>query len=126
MDTATKKIKQLTNDINRCPVRDVLNHVADKWSITIIHILGEYETLRFNEISYIVNGISQKMLTVTLKKLLQDGIITRKQYPVMPPKVEYSLTELGKNLLPILSQLVEWATVNLPKIKENQEKYNKK
>lgn len=106
-----------------CPVRDVLDRIGDKWSILVISILGECGTLRFNEINAYIGTISQKMLTVTLKTLEADGLISRKIYPQVPPRVEYTLTELGESLLPAMSGLVHWATENMAAIKVSREQY---
>ncbi|MBE9466323.1 winged helix-turn-helix transcriptional regulator [Dyadobacter subterraneus] len=107
-----------------CPVRNVLDRVGDKWSILVITILGEAGTLRFNELNAIIGTISQKMLTVTLKTLEADGLISRKIYPQVPPRVEYTLTPLGESLLPAMSLLVDWALENMPAIKASREKYS--
>ena len=106
-----------------CPVRNVLDRIGDKWSILVIGILGESRTLRFNEINAIIGTISQKMLTVTLKTLEADGLVSRKIYPQVPPRVEYTLTELGKSLLPAMSGLVDWALENMPAVKASRERY---
>jgi len=110
--------------IDDCPVRNVLDRVGDKWSILVITILGENGTLRFNELNAVIGTISQKMLTVTLKTLEADGLISRKIYPQVPPRVEYSLTPLGESLLPAMSSLVEWALLNMPVIKASREEYS--
>ena len=99
-----------------CPVRNVLDRIGDKWSILIISILGECGTLRFNEINNKIGNISQKMLTVTLKTLEADGLVSRKIYPVIPPKVEYTLTPLGESLLPAIHTLTTWAVENMPAV----------
>ena len=109
--------------IDDCPVRSVLDRIGDKWSILVITILGKNGTLRFNEINAIIGTISQKMLAVTLKTLEADGLISRKIYPQVPPRVEYTLTELGKSLLPAMSGLVEWALENMPAVKASRERY---
>ena len=112
---------ELTGD---CPVRNVLDRIGDKWSILVIGILGESGTLRFNEINAIIGTISQKMLTVTLKTLEADGLVSRKIYPQVPPRVEYTLTELGQSLLPAMSSLVNWALENMATIKASREEYS--
>ena len=88
----------------------------------IILILGDVETLRFNEIHKHIGSISQKMLTVTLKKLEADDLIKRTIYPQIPPKVEYNLTERGKSLLPLIQNLVDWANENIIEIKHSRER----
>ncbi|ADF54768.1 MULTISPECIES: winged helix-turn-helix transcriptional regulator [Zunongwangia] len=115
----------MKNEINfseteNCPVRNILDRFGDKWSTLVILILGNYDTLRFNELQKMIGSISQKMLTVTLKKLETDGLVTRKVYAQVPPKVEYSLTDLGLSLLPKLESLVKWANENMHQITKNR------
>ena len=107
-------------DTEQCPVRNVLDRFGDKWSTLVLLILGEQDKLRFNELHRYINGISQKMLTVTLKKLEADGFIHRQVYPQVPPRVEYSLTELGHSLLPNIQNLVQWANEHLDVIQANR------
>ncbi len=114
-----KDIYSLAN----CPVRNVLNRIGDKWSILIIDLLGSYGTLRFNELNHHIGSISQKMLTVTLKTLEADGLVARKIYPQIPPKVEYTLTEMGKSILPSVAMLKEWASENMPAILKSRTAY---
>ena len=102
-----------------CPVRSVLNSVGSKWSILIIDILGNTESMRFNEINKTLGDISQKMLTSTLRSLEADGILSRKMYNEIPPRVEYALTQLGQELLPHIRNLIGWSQQNLESI--NQE-----
>lgn len=109
--------------VENCPVRNVLDRVGDKWSILVISILGETGTLRFNELNHIIGSISQKMLTVTLKSLEADGLVSRKIYPVVPPRVEYTLTEMGISLLPAMKVLINWAVEYMPAILESRERY---
>jgi DNA-binding HxlR family transcriptional regulator len=89
-------------------VRQILDRVGDKWSLLVIGLLGEGDR-RFNEIRRRVDGISQRMLAVTLRGLERDGLVTRTVYPTVPPKVEYSLTVMGRTLLSTVCELVEWA-----------------
>jgi DNA-binding HxlR family transcriptional regulator len=114
-----KDIYSLAN----CPVRNVLNRIGDKWSILIIDLLGSYGTLRFNELNHHIGSISQKMLTVTLKTLEADGLVARKIYPQIPPKVEYTLTEMGKSILPSVVMLKDWASENMPAILKSRAAY---
>lgn len=106
-----------------CPVRNVLDRIGDKWSILVITLLGEQGTMRFNEINTYIGTISQKMLTVTLKSLEADGLVSRKIYPVVPPKVEYTLTERGTSLLPAMTGLIDWAFSHMPDILESRSQY---
>jgi len=121
-----RKIKILKNDldIDNCPVRKVLDRFGDKWSLLVLLILGSYETLRFNEINKKIGAdISQKMLTVTLRNLEADGFITRKIFPEVPPRVEYSITDLGKSLVPLIDNLEKWAKSNMELIEESRKKF---
>ncbi|MGZ3872911.1 MAG: winged helix-turn-helix transcriptional regulator [Mucilaginibacter sp.] len=111
--------------VTDCPVRNVLDRVGDKWSILVISILGECGTLRFNELNQTIGNISQKMLTVTLKTLEADGLVARKMYPQIPPKVEYSLTALGESLLPAIASLTAWAQQNMPAVLASRARYKK-
>lgn len=92
-------------------VNDVISLVGDKWSVLIIVLLGGGKK-RFSAIKRSVDGISQKMLTVTLRGLERDGYVTRTVYPTIPPKVEYELTDLGRELLVPLRALGQWAITN--------------
>lgn len=120
-----KKIKSFS--INEpCPVRNVLDRFGDKWSVLILLILNDNEVLRFNELNKIIGDISQKMLTVSLRTLEADGLVSRKIYPQIPPKVEYKLTDLGKTLLPHIDALTKWSVKYMPTVMENRERYSKK
>jgi DNA-binding HxlR family transcriptional regulator len=121
-----KEYLEKNNFAGYCPVRDVLNRVGDKWSILIISVLGEFGTMRFNQINSTISGISQKMLTVTLKTLEADGLISRKIYPQVPPRVEYTLTPLGQSLLPAITTLAEWAIENMPAVLSSRESFASK
>jgi DNA-binding HxlR family transcriptional regulator len=98
-----------------CRVREVLDLVADKWSLYVVAYLGE-QPRRFTELKRGIDGISQRMLTVTLRGLERDGILTRTVYEVMPPNVSYDLTPLGRSLLTATGPLIAWSTQNLPTI----------
>ncbi|WP_067461252.1 winged helix-turn-helix transcriptional regulator [Actinomadura macra] len=98
-----------------CRAREILDRVGDKWSLQVIALLGE-RTKRFTELKREIAGISQRMLTVTLRGLERDGIVTRTVYPVMPPRVEYSLTTLGATLMDATTALVRWAEGHLDEI----------
>ena len=106
-----------------CPVRNVLDRFGDKWSILIISILGEVGKLRFNELHKTIGDVSQKMLTTTLRTLETDGLISRKVFPEIPPRVEYELTEIGKSLVPHIVSLSMWADEHMPAIKRSRKKY---
>ena len=106
---------------DKCPVRNVIDKLGDKWSVLVLMLLEEAQVLRFNEIFGYIQTISQKMLAVTLKSLEADGLVKRTVYPQIPPKVEYELTERGRSLLPHLHQLVGWANNNMDEIRKSRE-----
>ena len=109
-----------------CPIKDIMARFGDKWSIYTILTLGKQEKLRFNELKNQISGVSQRMLTVTLRSLEEDGLVSRQVYPEIPPRVEYSLTPLGQGLLLQLLQLADWAKLNLDQILDARERYGKK
>jgi DNA-binding HxlR family transcriptional regulator len=111
------------SNYEKCPVRNVLDRFGDKWSLLVIMILGEAGTLRFNQLTHTIGDISQKMLTVTLRTLEADGLVSRKIYPEIPPRVEYSLTSAGSELLPHIENLVGWAAKNMTQITEARKKF---
>ncbi|MBC7923512.1 MAG: helix-turn-helix transcriptional regulator [Ferruginibacter sp.] len=92
-----------------CPVRDILDKVGDKWSVLSILYLGWHGKMRFNALRHQIDGLSQRMLTVTLRSLEHDGYVTRTVYPEVPPRVEYELTPLGLSLLEQVLGLAQWA-----------------
>ncbi|MEO5805873.1 helix-turn-helix domain-containing protein [Devosia sp.] len=94
---------------NCSAMSDVLNRIGDKWSVMVVGMLGRMGTLRFNELKRLINGVSQRMLTLTLRNLERDGLVTRTIYPEVPPRVEYSLTELGKTLQGPIAGLWDWS-----------------
>ena len=106
-----------------CRAREVLQRVGDKWSVLVIDLLGQ-GTLRFSELHRAVDGITARMLTVTLRGLERDGIVTRTIHPVIPPRVEYALTPMGRTLLDTIGQLVTWADSHLPEIEAARAAYD--
>jgi DNA-binding HxlR family transcriptional regulator len=98
-----------------CEVRQILDRIADKWSLLVISLLEE-RTMRFNELRREIDGISQRMLTVTLRQLERDGLVCRTVYPVVPPRVEYCLSPLGATLLGTIQALVVWTEKHQPEI----------
>ncbi|MFF7887730.1 winged helix-turn-helix transcriptional regulator [Streptomyces sp. NPDC020794] len=94
-----------------CPIREVLDRVGDKWSTLIVIRLGQ-RTRRFNELHREIDGISQRMLTLTLRALERDGLVTRTVYPTVPPRVDYELTDIGRTLLTPITALHEWAVAH--------------
>jgi len=110
-----------------CPVRELLDRIADKWTTLIIGILGRGEgAVRFGELRRSVTGISQKMLTQTLRDLERDGLVTRTLYPEIPPRVEYSLTPLGRTLDEPLSALARWAERHMPEVRSAQVDFDRR
>lgn len=107
----------------KCPVRNVLNRVGDKWSMLVLFTLESTPTIRFKELQRNIPDISQKMLTTTLKTLEADGLIIRKAYPEIPPRVEYELTSRGKSLLPLIDNLLSWASTNIDGIMQSRETF---
>ena len=94
---------------------DILNRIGDKWSVMIVGYLGR-KTMRFNELRHTIGGISQRMLTLTLRGLERDGLVRRTVTPVIPPRVDYELTPLGRSLLEPVRGLGDWAQANLAAI----------
>lgn len=99
-----------------CPVRNVLSRVGDKWSMLILFTLESHPTIRFKELQRNIPDISQKILTATLKTLEADGLVKREIFPEVPPRVEYSLTAKGLSLLPLIDNLLTWASDNMEDI----------
>ena len=90
-----------------CAIRDLLDRLGDKWSLLVVELLGE-GTRRFTELRREIDGISQRMLTLTLRRLERDGLVRRTVHPVVPPRVDYDLTPLGETLLDAVAPLVTW------------------
>jgi DNA-binding HxlR family transcriptional regulator len=106
-----------------CRAREVLQRVGDKWSVLAIDLLGQ-GTMRFGELHRAIDGITARMLTVTLRGLERDGIVTRTIHPVIPPRVEYALTPMGRTLLDTIGQLVTWTDSHLPEIEAARTAYD--
>jgi DNA-binding HxlR family transcriptional regulator len=104
-------------------VSEVLSRIGDKWTVLVVEILG-CGPARFNELRRKIGGISQKMLTTTLRQLERDGMLTRTVYPTIPPRVDYELTELGRELLVPVRTLGEWARANMGRINDARERYD--
>lgn len=103
--------------IEGCPLRTVMDRFGDKWSILVLQTLGEEEApIRFNDLDRGIEDISQKMLASTLRVLEGCGLISREAFLEIPPRVEYQLTDMGKSLLPLIKNLVEWSTDHLEAI----------
>lgn len=106
-----------------CPIRNVLSRIGDKWSMLVIFTLENNCCLRFKELQRCIPDISQKMLTATLKTLEADGLVLRKAFPEVPPRVEYTLTDKGKSLLPHIDGLLSWAMDNMGDIMEQRKRF---
>ena len=110
-----------------CPdcrrINEVLTRVGDRWSVLVIISLSEYGTLRFNELKRNL-GISQRMLSLTLRELVRDGLVSRTQYPTIPPRVEYTLTAMGESFREPVTALGMWALDNLADIDAAREDYD--
>ncbi len=124
-----KKIQK--NHVEGCAIRNVLDRFGDKWSMLIIYLLSDKYSLsgsgkmRFSELQKEIGTISQKMLTVSLRSLEADGLIIRKAYAEIPPRVEYRLTKLGRSLVPHMESLSKWAEENQHKILKSRSLYQK-
>lgn len=106
-----------------CPVRNVLSRIGDKWSMLVLFTLQHGGCMRFKELQRSVPDISQKMLAATLKMLEADGLVLRKAYPEVPPRVEYTLSDKGTSLLPLIDNLLNWAISNFDDIIESRRKF---
>lgn len=116
-------MNELTPDVYAaaCPSRKVLGLIGEKWVCLVVGALSAHNVLRFGELKRICEGVSQKMLTQTLRKLERDGLVIRTVYAdKLPLKVEYQLSPLGKSLIPVLQQVKSWAETNLHKINKNR------
>lgn len=107
-----------------CRAREVLDRVGDKWSLFVVHLLGA-GTKRFSELRRDIDGITPRMLTVTLRSLERDGLVRRTAHPVVPPRVDYELTPAGATLLQAVSPLVRWASDHLGHIDEARASYDR-
>lgn len=106
-------------------VASVLSRVGDKWSVFVIMMLGDGPK-RFNELKRMINGISQRMLTLTLRGLERDGLVTRTIFPTIPPRVDYELTDLGRGLSQPVEALGKWAMEHLPQIEAARTQFDQR
>lgn len=118
--------EQRNSIIEICPVRNVIARFGNKWALLVILVLSEHEKIRFNELRQFIPDISSRVLSGTLKTLETDALVCRKAYPTVPPKVEYQLTEMGRSLVPIITQLTEWAQTNLKTIVTHRNEFEEK
>ena len=128
MNLGHKKRTAMLDD-KQCPdckrINEVLSRVGDRWSVLVVISLAEYSTQRFNELKRNL-GISQRMLSLTLKELERDGLVNRTYHPTIPPKVEYNLTDMGQSFRKPVSALGYWALENLALIDTARHEYDEK
>jgi DNA-binding HxlR family transcriptional regulator len=110
---------------SQCSARKVLDRIGDKWSLHVIHLLGG-GTKRFSDLRRMIDGISQRMLTVTLRGLERDGLVVRSVYPTVPPRVDYALTPLGRTLHDTACTLIAWADEHVAEIDAAQAAYDRR
>ncbi|MEV4167855.1 helix-turn-helix domain-containing protein [Nonomuraea sp. NPDC049709] len=106
-----------------CEVRQILDRIADKWSLLVIALL-DCQSLRFTQLRREIDGVSQRMLSVTLRQLERDGLVTRTVHPVVPPRVDYALTPLGRTLHQTIKSLVTWTEEHQAEIAEARAAYD--
>ena len=117
-----RRKEQLNSIIEICPVRNVVARFGNKWALLVILVLSENEPIRYNELGRKIPDISSRVLSNTLRTLEADGLVNRRFYQEVPPRVEYSLTETGRSLVPIIIRLTEWAQSNMKTIIEHRSK----
>jgi DNA-binding HxlR family transcriptional regulator len=110
-------------DPGRCELRDVLDRVGDKWSVLVMALLAGGPR-RYSELRRAIDGISQRMLTLTLRALERDGLVTRTVTPTTPPRVDYALTDVGHSLADTVGELLRWAEHHRPYIAESRHRYD--
>lgn len=120
-----RKKEQLNSIIEICPVRNVVARFGNKWALLVILVLSENEPIRYNELGRKIPDISSRVLSNTLRTLEADGLVLRTFYQEVPPRVEYSLTDTGRSLVPIILQLTKWAQKNMKTIIEHRNKTQK-
>ncbi|WP_233559170.1 winged helix-turn-helix transcriptional regulator, partial [Micromonospora radicis] len=107
----------------KCGSRQVLDRIGDRWSVLVVLTLAD-GTRRYGELAQRIDGVSQKMLTQTLRGLERDGLVTRTVHATVPPRVDYALTDLARTLLPLLAGLESWATTHLPEVEAARTRYD--
>lgn len=118
-----KKNEEIPSIVATCPIRNVVARFGDKWSLLVLLVINEAGIVRFNELGRMIPDISTRVLSTTLKTLEADGLIDRKVYAQVPPKVEYTLTDTGRSLIPLLVQLMEWAQRNMKNVMTHRRRY---
>ena len=117
-----RRKEQLNSIIEICPVRNVVARFGNKWALLVILVISENEPIRYNELGRKIPDISSRVLSNTLRILEADGLVDRRVYQEVPPRVEYSLTETGRSLVPIILELTAWAQNNMKTIIEHRNK----
>ncbi|BBJ47265.1 helix-turn-helix domain-containing protein [Streptomyces antimycoticus] len=123
MSVTNMNVPEAIKPTDDCAVREVLDLVGDKWSVLIVVLLGR-RTHRFSELHRAIEGISQRMLTLTLRALARDGLITRTPHATVPPRVDYELTDLGRTLLGPLRALDTWANTHREEIRAARRRHD--
>ncbi len=118
-----RKKEQYNSIIEICPVRNVIARFGNKWVSLLLLVIGENDGVRFNELGRLIPDVSTRVLSNTLKTLEADGLVERRMYPQVPPRVEYSLTGSGRSLIPIIHRLTEWAQANMKTIIEHRRRF---
>ena len=115
--------KENNSIIEICPIRNVVARFGDKWSLLVLLVINGQGVVRFNELCRLIPDISTRVLSTTLRTLEADGLIDRKVYAQVPPKVEYTLTETGNSLIPLIMQLTDWAQKNMKNVMSHRQAY---
>ena len=123
-DTATSAKRTARPAAQPCPVTPVVDIVFSRWTTPILWTLNEFGRLRFVELQRLIGTITPKVLTQRLKQLERDGLVSRRHYPEIPPRVEYEISDLGRSLGPLFAALAQWAEDNLPAVDEARRKFD--
>ena len=118
-----RKKDEKNSIIEICPVRNIIARFGNKWALLVVLVLNENRGSRFNELTRLIPDISARVLSITLKTLEADGLVERKAYAEVPPKVEYSLTATGESLVPIILELTAWAQKNMNSIMRHRAEF---
>lgn len=110
--------------IEHCPIRNVVARFGNKWSLLVLLVIDSRGVVRFNELGRMIPDISTRVLSTTLRTLEADGLVDRRVYAQVPPKVEYTLTPSGKSLIPLIMQLTEWAQANMKSVMRHRESFS--
>ncbi len=124
MNKKQNNAERYSCDSDGCEIRDAMLIIGGKWKSMIMHILGQHETIRFNRLKTMIPKISQKMLTQQLRELERDGLVQRQVYPEMPPRVEYTLTEMGMSIGPLYKTIHQWQKIHIDDIEQCRNAYD--